>query len=161
MDIFKALALEYTVFLDSFKEPGVGEMVRLHALLARLQAEVLTLGIEASDEDADSVDVMTVTEFGTLHSGLVEKLKTLPVSHYSIVFNPLGTDRAITGWLQDDLADIYLDLNKGLRLLDAARPEEAMWAWRWGYFNHWGRHLVNAQSVLREYLESEGAAFLS
>jgi Domain of unknown function (DUF5063) len=53
----------------------------------------------------------------------------------------LGTlDEAEETNLGDDLVDVYRDLTRGLVALEHGHPDEAAWAWRWGYDNHWGRN---------------------
>ena len=46
------------------------------------------------------------------------------------------------------LADIYRDVHEGLVLWEMARPEQAVWEWRFGYWSHWGAHLVEALSAI-------------
>jgi hypothetical protein len=53
-----------------------------------------------------------------------------------------------TGSLADDLTDIYFELKRGLRLLDAAGPDEVAHLWGVGFKRHWGQHLVDAERHL-------------
>lgn len=55
------------------------------------------------------------------------------------------------GSLADDLTDIYLELKRGLNVLDAGvfnGEEEVLKLWQAGYLLHWGQHLVDAQRQL-------------
>lgn len=56
-----------------------------------------------------------------------------------------------TGSLADDFTDIYLELKRGLNVLDAAvfdGEEAALKLWQSGFMLHWGQHLVDAQKHL-------------
>jgi Domain of unknown function (DUF5063) len=57
-------------------------------------------------------------------------------------------DEHRTGSLADDLTDIYFELKRGLRLLDAASPEAVVHLWEVGFNQHWGQHLVDAERHL-------------
>jgi Domain of unknown function (DUF5063) len=49
------------------------------------------------------------------------------------------------GFLEGDLVEIWVDLKNGLMQLDAGEPEtEVVWEWRFGFWTHWGQHLVGA-----------------
>lgn len=61
--------------------------------------------------------------------------------------------------LFDDLMEIYGDVQQGLRLLDAGRPEaEAVFVLRLTFWSHWGYHLVEALRVVHVYVASESLA---
>jgi hypothetical protein len=49
-----------------------------------------------------------------------------------------------------DVAEIAQDLMEVLWLIENAGADYAIWMYRWGYHNHWGRHLLD----LRRYLHS-------
>ena len=59
-----------------------------------------------------------------------------------------GDDEQRTGSLADDLTDIYFELKRGLKLLDAAGPDEVAHLWGIGFKHHWGQHLVDAERHL-------------
>ncbi|MFN2529064.1 MAG: DUF5063 domain-containing protein [Candidatus Baltobacteraceae bacterium] len=162
----------FTKWIDDCKSSGA-DLTNLHLLLVELQAALIRL--PACDEDADDDDDDVTEEANeatellkgrTAHQerwkSLTEKLSVLPVQHYQIVFDTLtdGPDVApVTGWLADDLADIYLDLKKGLAEMNHGRVDDAIWEWRFGYFSHWGRHLTHAQCAILDYLREAAAAF--
>ena len=59
--------------------------------------------------------------------------------------------RARCAW--DDLADIYLDLQKGFELWDrgdGASRADAVWHWRFDYESHWGWHLMRAALTVHQ-----------
>jgi Domain of unknown function (DUF5063) len=77
------------------------------------------------------------------------------------VFDALDTnDRvAIMKNLDNDLGDIYLDVKRALALKERLPLAEAIWQWRFDYYNHWGRHLVHAQTAIYSYLAESGRFF--
>ena len=50
--------------------------------------------------------------------------------------------------LADDFTDIYFDTKFGLELLDRQETSLAMDNWYSSFYNHWGQHLVDAESWL-------------
>jgi hypothetical protein len=52
-------------------------------------------------------------------------------------------DEPVIGSVGDDLSSIYGELQDGL-VAFVVSPEEAVWHWKFGFINHWGRHLVSA-----------------
>ncbi|MDH5323867.1 MAG: DUF5063 domain-containing protein [Gammaproteobacteria bacterium] len=50
--------------------------------------------------------------------------------------------------LADDFTDIYFDLKSGLELHDHQNTTLAMDNWYSSFYNHWGQHLVDAESWL-------------
>jgi hypothetical protein len=84
---------------------------------------------------------------------LIGKFQTLPLDGYVQVFNPRqpAESEPTQCSLADDLADIYLDLERGLSFFKKGRADEAAWEWRFGFWHHWGRHLVSAQSALYQF----------
>jgi hypothetical protein len=68
---------------------------------------------------------------------------------YWTVFDPTADEDPILGDLADDLGDIYRDLETGLRALDAGiSPQAVVFDWRYGFRDHWGRHLTEALRAL-------------
>jgi hypothetical protein len=59
-----------------------------------------------------------------------------------------GDDEHRTGSLADDLTDIYFELKRGLRLLEAVGPDVVAHLWETGFNQHWGQHLVDAERHL-------------
>jgi hypothetical protein len=50
----------------------------------------------------------------------------------------------------DDVTDIAHDLSEVVWCWKHASEKDALWRFRWGYENHWGRHLRNLQTYLYE-----------
>jgi hypothetical protein len=54
--------------------------------------------------------------------------------------------------LSDDLADIFAEVDGGLRWFDAGQPSEAVWEWGFGLVHHWGEHATSAIRALQCWL---------
>jgi len=79
---------------------------------------------------------------------LFEHLKNcLEVQEYWLVFSPLdhSDHEPVCGDLADDLADIWRDLQLGLRTANAT---DATWEWWFSFHSHWGHHATSALSCL-------------
>ena len=50
--------------------------------------------------------------------------------------------------MRRDVADVAVELEHGLRHLEAGRSEEALWWWQFSYLSHWGAQALNAQRAL-------------
>jgi len=89
--------------------------------------------------------------------------RRLPLGTYRKVFNPVeaGDDDAVTGLLQDDVADIYRDLVTGLRALEEGRRAEAVWEWSFDFQFHWGAHATSAIHALHWWLAENAGDRLS
>lgn len=61
---------------------------------------------------------------------------------------PISAPDVIVGDAIDDLADIAVELQEVEWRWTNTSPEDAAWAFRFGYQSHWGKHLHN----LRRYL---------
>jgi hypothetical protein len=68
-----------------------------------------------------------------------------------------GHGGLIGGSLADDLDDIYGEVKYGLDLLAASESEsEAVWNWRFSFWNHWGNHALKALWMIHNHLASIG-----
>ncbi len=61
-----------------------------------------------------------------------------PIDAYAEVFDPYSDDPPVPYRLSDDLADMAMDLFRGLLHYDAGRGREALWWWQFTYLNSWG-----------------------
>jgi hypothetical protein len=48
----------------------------------------------------------------------------------------------------DDVADMARDLSEVMWCWEHTSEKDALWHFRWGYENHWGKHLRNLQTYL-------------
>jgi hypothetical protein len=137
------------------------DLQQLYKIIADLQSAasaLLTLppfgalaGVKVSEGTQDATP--DLTEYNVL----VKKLSLLPIGNYSLIFDPLDLSAPpVVSSLQDDLADIYLDLRTGMKLFESGLWREALWEWRLLFRMHWGRHAVAAQTALWAALQLEG-----
>jgi len=80
-------------------------------------------------------------------------------SYYRMVFdpNPLESDTPVVGDLGDDLQDVYLDLRRGLAMLNHGEVENAIWYWKFSHQTHWGRHATEALYAIHAYFNNDRA----
>jgi hypothetical protein len=74
---------------------------------------------------------------------------------YWEVFDPYDLAHPVQGSLADDLADVFIDLDEGLRRWDRADFDlrrAIVWEWRFSYENHWGRHAIGAMRAIHALL---------
>ncbi|MCU0264821.1 MAG: DUF5063 domain-containing protein [Actinomycetia bacterium] len=70
------------------------------------------------------------------------------VDEYVAVFDPLVPERPVYHRISDDVVDVVVDLEHGMRHYDAARPDEALWWWQFSYLSTWGAQALSAQRAL-------------
>jgi len=83
--------------------------------------------------------------------------------YYWMVFKPFVDNAKVKNEIVrsaifDDLADIYRDLKNGLieyRKGSVKNMTDAVWHWRWHFYNHWGDHLVDLLKPLKEILNKK------
>ncbi|HXV97072.1 MAG TPA: DUF5063 domain-containing protein [Anaerolineae bacterium] len=99
----------------------------------------------------------TIESRGNMRSTVLARARNLPLNYYSEVFNPIPVpaEEPVTGDLADDIADIYEDIARGLRLLDAGYREHAVWNWVFNMQAHWGEHATSAIRVLHWFLSEQ------
>ena len=120
----------------------------LFQLLPRLHANVVAVpdpgGTDFVPETADLDARFDL--FSRLRKRLGERdVYWLEFDHPEDVY---ADDDHRTGSLADDLTDIYFELKRGLRLLDAWGPDAVAHLWEVGFNRHWGQHLVDAERHL-------------
>ncbi len=160
---FAIVAGAFCDFVDSLRDgPPENFYTQLELLLARLHVSILPVMTEMNDPETKQPESARLTledwniiskqiaqitnkETSQLVQWHQECWKTAkPKDNYCAV-------RASMLW--DDLADIYLDLKRGLMLwatdTDASKTEAA-WEWRFGFDTHWGAHLARATQTVHE-----------
>ena len=144
IDLFAEAAQDYCRFIDRNAPASDADLLKVAGLLARLHALVLDLpdvSEDAPDIEQDSSQQRTV---------VLEHLEALPVDYYWDVKDPFEVEppEPVTSLLSDDLADIYVDLQRGLSLYAAGKPLAATWEWRFHFWAHWSYHLIGAQRAI-------------
>ena len=117
--------------------------------LARLYAAALELpDVELGDEDeAEGCDV------DDDRARVLRSFADLPFQYYREIFDPVvdKAENAVVGDLADDLTDIYIDLKRGLVILERCTETAAVFEWRCSFGFHWGRHATSALRALHCY----------
>ena len=140
-------ARDYCLIIDRI--PGREDWLSpLFQLLPRLHASVVSIpdpgGDDVGSEQFDLDDRFDL--FSMLRTRLGDRdVYWLEFDHPGDVSSD-GEHR--TGSLADDLTDIYFELKRGLKMLEAAGPDEVVHFWEVGFNRHWGQHLVDAERHL-------------
>jgi hypothetical protein len=85
------------------------------------------------------------------------------LDHYRRVYDPFDrSDSAFEGSLSDDLADIYRDVDQGLRALASDTPQtDVVWGWRESFGHHWGIHAGAALYAIHWMTHTAGEEWVS
>jgi Domain of unknown function (DUF5063) len=142
---FIPVAERFVAFVDTSSALGREELVRqLERQLLDLYAAGLDLRpVEPTDESAP-LKSMTEDERAALHQRLATEFGEF--DGYRFIFDPYDHGATpVTGSLADDVADVYRELTDGLSVLKTGGDlRRALWEWRLGFDNHWGRHVAHA-----------------
>ncbi len=150
IDLFEDLARRYCKLLEDQTPIGASLFAReCLILLLRLYDGAMRLpDTVARQEDAPQISHETwKSMFDSISAGMPGR------DCYWTVFEPLEPNppSPVVGSLADDLADIWRNLKSGLLLIDHRGPNcrsSAVWEWRFSFESHWGRHAVEAITVL-------------
>jgi hypothetical protein len=153
---FADYASQYCTFVQNCGDLTPYEfVVRALNVLATLQREAIALPeiheIVGTRDASVSIDIPT-EQIHAVTGPISEKLGKH--DFYLLVFDPTDhedTDRPVGSSISGDLADIYVDVKRGL--LAFQQPEsyatgDVLWTWKFNFIHHWGRHLADAQRTL-------------
>ena len=124
-----------------------------HAALSLPELDEIDLpngadGLDTRD-DAESL----ILRWRPLMQALIAELGA--DADYWEVADPYDLSHPLQGSLADDLADVFIDLDEGLRRWDRADFElrrAIVWEWRFSYENHWSRHAIAALRAIHALL---------
>jgi len=156
---FTDLAREYRAWVLTGTDRGPDAARRALVLVGRLYVAALALPPRRC-EDREEIELPPSPEWQEVYQALVARL---PFQHYGKVFNPLPVppEASLVGDLADDLADIFAEVDGGLRWVEAGQPAEAAWEWGFGLVNHWGEHAASAIRALHCWLAAEHPELLA
>ena len=141
-------------FCRRVEDPGSVTPDDFHRELARRLSRLYTAAMELPDVEPSGAGVEDLSP-----PELPQLGEKLYAQYYRTVFNPLDLEEeTLYGDLLDDIGDIHKDLWCGLVLWERGTPEsqaDAVWQWRFGFRAHWGKHAVDALTVLHQ-LWSDG-----
>jgi len=155
---FAAVASQFCSIVESANTfERMGFAVEIYRLLPKLIDEAIGLPDVATGDSPEVIEQSIRQgneEWNRLYTLLKEKLGEWDA--YRNVFDPTRDTEAICGSLADDIADIYRDLNEGLALMKNAEleSEEAIWAWRFAFHSHWGKHAIDALLTIHFLLQN-------
>jgi hypothetical protein len=150
---FADVAREFRTWVLTGTDCGPDAARHVLGLVGRLYLSALVMP-PLWCEDRKQVEPPPPPGWHEVYPALVARL---PFQYYGEVFNPLPIppEGSIVGDLADDLADIFADMDRGLRCLEAGHPAEAVWEWGFGLVHHWGEHATSAIRALHCWLASE------
>ena len=130
--------------VDTLKE--LGDLARAMDRLVLCYHDTPDVGPDTTNSEAPRVDKAPFIERATA---------AFPELGWYALVDPEGDPGQQVGMsiAVGDLVEIAADLMEVLWLFDNASENDAIWQFRWGYQNHWGRHLHE----LRVYLHALAA----
>jgi hypothetical protein len=159
---FTLVAEQFCAIVDSCPNLSRDELIaQVYSTLPKLIDQAICMpDVELDDSDEEASDRfgqrentrLGHEEWQRLYHILGENLGDW--NAYRQVFDPIFDTELIGGSLADDLADIYRDLKEGLVTNESctASPEDKIWGWRFSFCTHWGKHAIDALSVLHTRL---------
>ncbi len=148
---FAATAREYCRWCEEPRVTGPSALrYEAASLLGRLYSAAVSLPeVDLGDYEAPEPPDLPEATRTRVFAGFAD----FPFQYYREVFDPAAdkTDEPVVGDLADDFTDIYLDLYRGLALLDMGEEPAAVFEWRFSFGIHWGRHATSAMRALHCY----------
>jgi hypothetical protein len=147
LDSFAAAARQYCAWCQGPRLPARAEARTAYNLLVGLLAAMVRIETAAP--------VGAEIEYDRDFPRMRERFASLPFQYYRNDHDPLNLDERVTaevGDVIDDLADIWLDLECGLKFYDAGDRGAAAWHWHLMFESHWGRHATAALYALHCWL---------
>lgn len=95
-----------------------------------------------SDEDVSKVALRVGAKFGQYN-------------FYWQIFDPIDSEdnSTVGGAISDDFSGIYSNIKGGVVIFRQGSNEyvqQAIWEWKFGFDNHWGRHCTSALRTLHQ-----------
>lgn len=142
---FRTVAERFCGLIEGYdgKDWSGFERTLRKVLAALIHAAYALPEVEPNEVDSPGVPH---DEWQRLYDQLKHKLA---VQEYWMVFDPLESSdpEPVCADLADDLADIWRDLQVGLR---TDEPGDAIWNWRFNFHAHWGSHATAALFCLQQ-----------
>ena len=153
---FIEVAERFCAVVERARERDTGAfLAAAERALTLLYAAALELPAVEPSDTAPPGRAVTNEEWHAAYGGLQAALGRCDL--YRDIYDPAAMadpsgaiadgDEPVVGSVADDLADIWRDLQDGLRAWEGADPQarvDIVWAWRDAFGYHWGQHLVNA-----------------
>ncbi|HEX2788316.1 MAG TPA: DUF5063 domain-containing protein [Ignavibacteria bacterium] len=146
-------AREYCRYIEESKDSGVVFLNNIQNYLLNLYQYIVKVKLVEIIYENNSSQVSDI-DYNQIRKIIEERL---PINYYWSVFNPLDEKEhdAIIGSLDDDLADIYVNIKEAIVSFDTNKIEsieDALWGFKYDFIIHWGYHLNSALNVIHWYL---------
>ncbi|MGI6508297.1 MAG: DUF5063 domain-containing protein [Saccharofermentanales bacterium] len=136
---FYNLADKYCHFISA-KEMTISDIATLMELLMKLYISAVNL----PETEPETINSVVSDETDEILITFAEQIPQL----YWEIFDPFNQEDAVCANLADDLSDIATDLYDGMREFEAGRTGNAVFEWKFGLNNHWGKHATDALRAL-------------
>jgi hypothetical protein len=151
VDAFAASGDRFCRLLESHAGLERRDLLRkIHHALAELYALGLALPIEADVSDSEPPDAGNAD---ALYRALGAKLGEWDC--FQVVFEPFSKEEPVTASLADGLRDVYLGFKEGRMELERGKLDDALFCWRLGVLQEWGRHAAEALMALQSLANSD------
>ncbi len=146
---FAIAARAWCDFAEHGYAPSMEELDPVSDHLASLVHRALRLPLVEADEDPSPDATIDDAAWQRVY----HRFGALPFSYYAVCLDPHSVPDAVLGVadLADDLADVWLDVKRGLALLDAGYRDAAASVWRADFETHWGPHAANAMVAVQAW----------
>ena len=137
---------------DSF-----AEAFEARKLLARLVS--VAADLELPEDPGPEVNAESLDSTSEEYQLVLRRFGALPFNYYSEMFNPLEvppSEEPVIADLADDLADVWRDIKRGLKLWDEGQISAALWNWAFHFSAHWGHHATAALYALQTWFSRIG-----
>jgi len=146
---FTAAAREYCLLAEQDEPLGDAGLWKIRDLLLRLIYHISSVD-DAPQEPAENYPEVAEE----VRRKVIQQFGGLVIGGYWFVFEPFNLEAREEpgmGVLSDDLADIYVDLVRGLAHANRGQMQEACFEWSLGYRMHWGQHATHALMAIESY----------
>jgi hypothetical protein len=149
--VFRQRAQRYCDLVESLGSGKPADGHELAGALAELYAAALLL--PHPQPAGKDVDVDDRAAWHAVRDGV--KAAFPDADQYWTLFDPGAEEAPVAASLADDLADVYLDLKRGFRVLESTGEiAQAVWEWRDSFWSHWGRHAIEALRAMHNRVVS-------
>jgi hypothetical protein len=147
LDSFAAAARRYCEWCEGAPSSARVEARTAYDLLVTLLGSMRQVG----SAEPVGVEIDYDRDFQRMRG----RFASMPFQFYRSSQDPFDLDDASAagvGDVSDDLADIWLDLERGLQFFDRGDRDAAAWHWVLMFESHWGRHATSAIHALHCWL---------
>ena len=124
-------------------------LIRVSHCLAQLYRSALDLPSVEPDTTGTDETPFATEEWANLSNSLRSKIG--PLDAYWGVFDSTKNESPVQGTLAGDIAEIYFDLKRDLRLEEKGISQaDFLWELRFSFRSHWSKHLLGALVAIHD-----------